>query len=89
MSDQQNQQSASSTSKAVVPADGSGQMNVPTGAQEKAGAGGSAASAGMVPVGNQNPPTPPETVRPISEADVRAALGKRRKCMYCNEASCC
>ena len=89
MSDQQNPQSASSTSKAVVPTSGSGQVNVPTGAQENTGAGASAASTGMVPVGNQNPPTPPETVRSISEADVRAALGKRCKCMYCNEASCC
>jgi len=89
MSDQQNPQSASSTSKAVVLADGSGQVSVPTGAQENTGAGSSTSRTGMVPVGNANPPTPPENVRQVSEAEVRAALGKRRKCFYCNNASCC
>ena len=92
MSDQQNVSNAASN---AAPTNGGQQANVPAAGN----VGGDApAAAGNVVAGqagssvNANPPTPPEVTNVVTEADVRAALGKRsvrRKCVYCNNSECC
>ena len=81
MSDQQN------VSSNAAPTNGSQQVNVPAAGNVEQGP--SASNPSSV---NASPPTPPEVTNVVTEADVRAALGKRsvrRKCFYCNNTECC
>ena len=83
MSDQQNQSNATN---AITPTNGGDGNAANVAASAASVAGGSRTT----PMGNAGESTMRGGARPVTESDVRAALGKRRrKCLYCNESSCC